>query len=79
MNNTYVSSIIAKYGDIPALQADLKTLQDIAHRQGTSLLIDSLAEFVGKAALRFKLSESDCARIRESLLTELREALLERT
>jgi hypothetical protein len=75
----YVSSIVSKYGDVDRVKSDVETLNEILGRQGSSLLIDVIAESVGATSNRFKLSDSERQRLVESLVTELKESLLERT
>lgn len=75
----YVSSIVSKYGDIDRVKTDAKTLKDILARQGTSLLIDVLAETVGENANLLNLNASDRLNILNSLVAELKNAILERT
>jgi hypothetical protein len=74
----YVSSIIFKYGDTDNVKKDVKTLNEILSRQGNNLVIDVLAETIGQQAITFKFTSEECARIRESLLNDLREAINER-
>ena len=79
MSGEYISSIINKYGDRDQVPADCRTLNDIISRQGTSLLIDCIAEHVGTVALKFNMSPQDRMNVLHSLVAELREALAERT
>lgn len=74
----YTSSIINKYGDRDKVPIDCKTLYDIINRQGTSLLIDCIAEASGSTANNFKLSESERKLLIEKLVSELKDALQER-
>lgn len=68
-----------KYGDIENVTKDVKTIKDILARQGTSLLIDVIAEKIGEMNLKFNLQESDITKLKESLTIELRDAINERT
>jgi len=77
-NNNYISSITTKYGDIANVKADVKALNDIISRQGTSLLIDVISNSVGDSVIKFKLDSTEAQRIVKALVTELNEALLER-
>lgn len=74
----YQSSIVTKYGDLPNVEADAKTLRDILERQGSDLLIDALAEFVGECAIKFKFHSSDTAMTKIALLDALESAINER-
>lgn len=66
------------YGDIDKVKADVKTLNDILSRQGSSLLIDVIAEHCGNFVNTYKLHSSDRAMLIISLVDELAEALKER-
>ena len=68
-----------KYGDVDRVKSDVIALNEILMRQGTSLFIDVIAESVGNIALKFKLPSLDSSLIRESIIEELNEAILERT
>lgn len=67
------------YGDRDNAKKDLITLFEIMSRQGTSLLIDAMAESVGMTVNKFKLTEKEASTLRNSLLTEFKHAMLERT
>lgn len=67
-----------KYGDIDNVQDDVITINKILGRQGSSLFIDVLAESAGRTAVTFNLSVEDRRRLTQSLVNELKEALLER-
>lgn len=77
-NNKYVSSIVIKYGDTDKVSLDSARLFEILDRQGSSLLIDVIAEHAGRGANKFKLSDEDRTTLLNSLVNELREALSER-
>lgn len=74
----YTSSIIQKYGDLPNLSNDIKTLNEILSRQGAELLIDVIAEEVGNTANKFKFSSSDRTMTMISLVDLLENAIKER-
>lgn len=78
MSNQYISSRISKYGDESSVKQDVKTLNDILSRQGTSLLIDVIAEYVGYSAINYNLSKTERNTLVESLVTELKNSLQER-
>lgn len=77
-NSNYISSITTKYGDIDNVKADVKALNDIISRQGTSLLIDTISNSVGDSVIKYKLESAEAQRILKALVTELKESLLER-
>ena len=77
-NSNYISSITTKYGDIDNVKADVKALNDIISRQGTSLLIDVISNSVGDSVIKYKLESTEAQRIVKALVTELNESLLER-
>lgn len=79
MKNKYTSSIVYKYGDTENVLTDLKDLKEIISRQGTSLLLDAIAEHVGLSVNNFNLSRLECEKLKDSLVNELSEALNERT
>lgn len=76
--NKYISSITTKYGDVENVKADCKILNEILARQGTSLLIDVIAEHIGDTVIKFNLNSVESKRILESNVNELKEAILER-
>lgn len=77
-NSNYISSITTKYGDVDNVKADVKALNDIISRQGTSLLIDVISNSVGDTVNKYKLESTEAQRIVKALVTELNESLLER-
>lgn len=70
--------MISHYGDTENVAADAKQVMDTINRQGTSFLVDVLAEYIGEFALKFKLSDEERTRLANSLSKELQEAVLER-
>lgn len=76
--NPYVSSIVTKYGDVENVKRDAKTLREILSRQGSSLLIDVIADSIGEAALKFKFTKSDSAMTMIATVDELESAIKER-
>jgi hypothetical protein len=67
------------YGDVDNLELDKIRLKDIISRQGTGLVLHSIAEAVGKTTVNFGLDNNDVQQIIESLTKELTESILERT
>lgn len=79
MKTNYVSSITTKFGDVAHVQQDSKTVSEILARQGSSLLLDLIAEHVGNTTNKFNLGPIEVSKLKTSLLNELREAIEERT
>jgi len=67
-----------QYGDEQNVANDVKVLTDIINRQGSGILIEVIAELVGRTKIQFDLNEAEIAKIRMSLREELNEALNER-
>jgi len=67
-----------KYGDYDNVTKDSRTLDEIYSRQGSTLLIETLAEHVGKIAIKFNLNVEEREKIKNSVLDELREEINER-
>ncbi len=78
MTTEYQSSIVTKYGDVANVRADVKTLHDILGRQGSSLLIDVIAEHVGVVAIKFNLNKVEKNNLLKANIDELTDAILER-
>ena len=66
------------YGHPEQLEADIDTLHDILDRQGSSLLINAIADNVACTAIKFNMSEQERDRLTNSLAAELQNALLEK-
>lgn len=77
--NPYVSSIVSVYGDVDRVKQDVTTLNDILSRQGSRLLLDVIAESIGRAALTYKLTPLEVTRLRNSTIDSLNMAIIERT
>lgn len=75
----YVSSIVNLYGDSENVAKDSKLIREILNRQGTNLLIHVISEHVGETVLKFKLDDTEVTRILDSLVSELKESIRERT
>lgn len=58
--------------------ADVLILNEILGRQGSSLLLDAVAESCGSTANKFNMSKEERMRLTESVVNELKEAVLER-
>ena len=68
-----------KYGDVDNVPKDVKALNDIINRQGMSLIVDVLAEYIGECQKRWKLNSQDLNRMKFNLTEELIQAINERT
>jgi hypothetical protein len=77
--NNYTSSIINLYGDNDKVREDSKVLKDILDRQGTTLLLHVIANHVGSNAYKYDLTQGDVTRLKDSLTSELRNSINERT
>ena len=66
------------HGHPEQLETDIDTLHDILDRQGTSVVIDAIADNVACAAIKFNMSEQERDRLTNSLAAELQNALLEK-
>ncbi len=78
MGNPYVSSIINKYGDMDKVSRDSAVIYDIINRQGTTLLIDCIAEHIGRVARDFKFHWTDSQMTKIAIVDELSSAIDER-
>lgn len=77
--SNYTSSIVNKYGDRDKVPADVQVLFEILSRQGSSLLIDTLAEYVANTCNKLRLEPKERERLVSNLVAELVGALSERT
>ena len=66
------------YGDLQNLSVDNKTLRDIINRQGINLIVDHLATYIGEQAIMWNWSETESRYAMNSVLNDLKEAILER-
>ena len=67
-----------KYGDYYNVTKDVKTLNDILNRQGTTLLLEVIAEHAGNCSIKFKMTNEERNKLIDSLIDELKESLYER-
>lgn len=67
------------YGDLENLKKDATTLRDIIDRQGQNFVNDVIANQIGDMVIKFKLSNDDVRRLLDKTLTDLKNAILERT
>ena len=66
------------YGDYDNVTKDSKTIYEIMERQGQDLIIECLAEEIGKTCQKFKLPQTERMNVYHSVMDEVREAILER-
>lgn len=66
---------VKKYGDAENVERDKKTLKEILLRQGSNLVLDTVAEFVGEVAEKFKSSDDERHTLRTGLIQDLTNAL----
>jgi hypothetical protein len=66
------------YGDLSRITTDIELLNDIINRQGTNLIIDVIAEYVGQQQLQWNFSHDEIKLLIESLTDDLKESILER-
>lgn len=69
---------LRNYGDLSKLNTDIELLNDIINRQGTNLIIDVIAEYVGQQQLQWNFSHDEIKLLIESLTDDLKESILER-
>ena len=74
MSDQYTSSIIINYGDLESVENDFKTLKNIHARQGTFILLERLANYIGDLNQVSGSGEF----LRDELLQELRYLINER-
>lgn len=75
----YISSIICQFGDERNVVKDVKILNEIMRRQGTSLFLHVIAESIGETAFKFKMTQDEIMRVKNSVITELKNLIDERT
>jgi hypothetical protein len=75
---SYTSSIVSKYGDTERVKEDAKTLREIIERQGSSLVIDCLSEYIGETANRWAMDNEERKKLMQSVTFEFRVSLDER-
>lgn len=72
--SNYTSSIIINYGNLESVENDFKTLKDIHTRQGTFILLERLANYIGEVNQVSNSGEY----LRDKILDELRYLINER-
>ena len=77
-SQNYVSSIIHKFGDKDNVINDAITINRILERQGTVILTECLAEFVGYCVLKHNLSNEEAKHALDTIVNDLKEATYER-
>lgn len=76
--SNYTSSIIVRYGDETNAQRDISALNKIIGTQGTVMLTDVIAEYIGNCAIRFNLSNIESKHLLNEIIDDLKTATLER-
>jgi len=66
------------YGDIESVKSDVRAVHDILARQGYSLVLDCIAEYIGITAAKLDLSFDESINLIDSLTAELESQTLER-
>ena len=66
------------YGDYDNVTKDAKAIYDIQSRQGNSLILECVAETLGKTCSKFNMTEKERMRVVGQLLGEFKELMLER-
>ena len=67
-----------KYGDYDNVTKDSKMLFDIQARQGSGILLEVVAEIIGKVCNKHKLTELESLHVINTTLADLKEEILER-
>ena len=67
-----------KYGDYDNVAKDSKAIYDIQARQGNTLILECIAETIGKACSKFNLSDEEKQHLLDTTIAELKEEILER-
>lgn len=67
------------YGDIDNLQSDIKHIERIIDNQGFDLILEVIANKVGNAKLKYKMTQGEVDAIKSSLTLSLCELIDERT
>lgn len=76
--NNYISSVVCKYGDEARVKRDAATVFEIIERQGSTLLLDLIAESCAETANKFSMTDDERYNLRTSLIRDLTDALCER-
>lgn len=66
------------YGDLDNVKKDLSTLKDILERQGSDIVLESIAEQIGQCKLKFELSGAELSAIVSSIKLSLDDLIGER-
>ena len=77
-SQNYISSIIHKFGDENNVVNDAITIHRILERQGTIILSECLAEYIGHCVLKYNLSNEEAKHALDTIVNDLKFATLER-
>ena len=66
------------YGDLDNVKKDLSTLKEILDRQGSDIILESIAEQIGQCKLKFNLSGAELSAIVSSIKLSLDDLIGER-
>lgn len=67
-----------KYGDYDNVKKDVSTLNDILSRQGSTLLMEVIAEQAGNTAIKHNLNHIERERLLINICADLQSELCER-
>lgn len=70
--------MVSHYGDTVNVKADAKKVFDILDRQGGRFLIDCFADYSAEKIQKYKIDSDGTKNLVRSLVSDLKEALLER-
>ncbi len=69
---------LRNYGDFERIKSDVQTLHDIINRQGTNLVVDCMAEIIGKTSSTHNLTFDESKQALDSIIDELKTQTFER-
>ena len=67
-----------RYGDYDNVTKDSKAIYDIQSRQGSTILLECIAESIGDACIKFNLSDKEKKKLLNKTINNLKEEILER-
>ena len=79
MKANYSSRGYQVYGDVDNLQSDIKHIERIIDNQGFDLILEVIANKVGTAKVKYKMTQEEINAIKSSLTLSLCELIDERT
>lgn len=78
MKANYSASGYQVYGDLDNVKKDSVILKDILERQGSDIVLESIAEQIGQCKLKFNLSGAELSAIVSSIKLSLDDLIGER-